>query len=478
MVDSYVANFLIPGVLRQESSGSPMAYEHLKKWMKRCDEHDECVIKDLPRPLPKRALEVVPGGALVMLRETNGQCGNYIALSHCWGTTHRLTLTRANLNTLKDGIVISQLPATFRDAIYLAGALKIRYVWIDSLCIVQDDVADWEVEASKMGDVYANSYLSVAALSSTDDSSGCFPNPETRFTEPFASSDVRSTGRRCIPFAAPVTQLDMRDGKLSSSYRSRALFAVTTLEESNDTLFITPEWMPSSMKKSPKLYHIGAFGQSFDPIDDEPLSKRAWTMQERILAPRTIHYGRTEMYWECQKVVRAEDGAYFQRTFPRLQDIASPKAKSSEHNQVQNLWYRLIENYTSRNLTRDEDKLPALSGMVKLMVKTNGDEYYAGIWRSDFVGGLNWSVELYEPQHFCDDPNHDAAIPSARKSTVKRPTNYRAPSWSWASLDAKVQYRILDHARATSCIDVQVMPVNNDPFGRIKSGHARLMVRI
>src|ERR1700761_7644618 len=106
MLESPAADWMIPGTVRHADSGSLMAFEQLKKWLKGCDERDNCIPKDVSHPLPTRVLEVVRGEDMVILRETKGQRGKYIALSHCWGTTHRLTTTRANVNALRDGIVL------------------------------------------------------------------------------------------------------------------------------------------------------------------------------------------------------------------------------------------------------------------------------------------------------------------------------------------------------------------------------------
>jgi hypothetical protein len=201
---------------------------------------------------------------MVILRDTNGAHGKYIALSHCWGKSHHLTTTTRNISAHKNGIPLDVLPATFRHAVQVAQELKIAYIWIDSLCILQDDAADWEVESAKMGNVYADSYLSVAAMSSTDDSSGCFPDPETRFDKPFASSDVRSMGRRCFDFAAPVLEGQSQNGQSPPTAKWRCPYLMIPIEEKGN-LYITREWMPSSTKRSPKTYLIGQFGPSFDP---------------------------------------------------------------------------------------------------------------------------------------------------------------------------------------------------------------------
>jgi hypothetical protein len=442
-----------------------------------CDKHHECVSLDSPRDLPTRVLDVITNQDIVFLRETEGRKGKYLALSHSWGSTHRLTLKKANLAALKRGISLADLPKTFQDAVLIARELKVANLWIDSLCIIQDDSGDWEVEASHMGDVYANSYLTIAALSSKDDSSGCFPPPLTRFREPFVSADVRSTGRRCFFHAAPVVR--WMNGDSLPTFGGRCAWG--TDEVTNRTnghvswLYMTAEWMPPSTKGREKSYLIGEFGGQFDPIADEPLSERGWTLQERLLSPRTIHYGRTEMYFECQECVLAEDGALLRRVFTTAGDLAAPTPR--EPGKGRNWrWKRLVEQYSTRKLTMDSDKLPALSGLANMIARETGDTYLAGLWKSNLLEELNWCVKAYEPTHQCDDSEHDHAMPPATKSAVKYPDKYRAPSWSWASIDAEIECHSLDAGPLATCVDVRVQPLGKDGFGRVASGKLTLKV--
>ena len=92
---------------------------------------------------------------------TKRSTGRYATLSHCWGKTHPIKLIGANEERLKEGIFVKELPATFRDAVRFVRCLceSIRYIWIDSLCIRQDDAEDWAAESVRMYDVYRNSYL-------------------------------------------------------------------------------------------------------------------------------------------------------------------------------------------------------------------------------------------------------------------------------------------------------------------------------
>ena len=141
---------------------------------------------------------------------------------------------------------------------------------------------------------------------------------------------------------------------------------------------------------------------------------------------------------------------------------------------------RLVEEFSKRKLTKDFDKLPALSGLATLVAAKTGDKYLAGMWASSLLSDLTWAVKAFEPSHHCDDPEHDASMPPARKAVVKYPSQYRAPSWSWASLDAEIDYihSTSEGEPLASVVDAAVQPLNKDPFGRLASGHLILKVNI
>ena len=132
-----------------------------------CYERRE-LCKQISSFLPKRILDIRLSPDTIKLVETEPNSSDrYVALSYCWGITHPLTTTILSIEERKSVIEMSFLPKTFKDAIFLTRRLGLRYIWIDSLCIIQDSAVDWEVESAKMATVYEQAYLTIAVSSSS-----------------------------------------------------------------------------------------------------------------------------------------------------------------------------------------------------------------------------------------------------------------------------------------------------------------------
>jgi hypothetical protein len=174
-----------------------------------------------------------------------------MTLSHCWASKPVIRTTKATLQSHLTQLPMASLPNTFRDAVTITRALGIRYLWIDSLSIIQDAVNDWEMESAVMGQLHAHSYLTIAASASKDSSGGCFlPRPRDPHTRIKCSLDDGSTGH----------------------------------------VFLRPK---------PK---------GFNDLEKSFLQTRAWVAQERLLSPRPIHYDADQIMWECQETRLTEDG--------------------------------------------------------------------------------------------------------------------------------------------------------------------------
>lgn len=228
----------------------------LRDWLKECDEkHENCrPLKSPSVGLPTRLIDVgEPGGSEVRLYETKG-CDEfeYLALSHPWGpkwSFHFCTYPE-NLGHHLRGILLKDLPQTFQDAVKVTRGLKHRYLWIDSICIIQGPNGDFNEQAKHMEGIFRHAYCVLAASCARDQQDG-FLKPRDE--------------RRCLklhqntPGRVPVYACEFID-----NFQQQAL--------------------------------------------DSQLNKRGWVLQERALARRTIFFTEKQTYWECGAGVRCETG--------------------------------------------------------------------------------------------------------------------------------------------------------------------------
>ncbi len=351
----------------------------------------------------------------------------YLALSHCWGLTKMITTTTATLKSRLVDIDEATLPKTFQDVIRLARSLKVAYVWIDSLCIIQDSPADWDREASLMGRVYSSSYCTMAAAASPDGSGGLFierNHLETQICDIFN-----------FPNEAP---------------------ADLYTEEEEDS---HPDAVINIFPPRPSWEKL---------IEQEVLSTRGWTLQERLLSPKVVHFTNRETVWECRTAQRSEvdyhmsglaTGSMAMTDSSRIFDKRPFEPEVVDFAR----WYRLVDLYTRRSFTKDQDRLAALSGLAQEVQQKLGWHYFAGLWEEDIVTGLAWAPNRTPgTQHY-------------------RPQTYRAPSWSWASIEGPIKFpnsskQTKEESNTESddiplkVISISVVPFRSDPFGMLKAG--------
>lgn len=294
-------------------------------------------------------------------------------------------MTAHNRSRFESGIPASELNPNFQDAIHATRGLGFRYIWIDSLCILQGSREDWAKEAPLMNLVYTYAVLTLAAAASSDGFGGLF--------------------RERNPDLAKPHRLQARSGEAGPE-----------------------EWFLSRQQ---------------DPWEEQiegcPLNKRAWVVQERLLAPRTVFFGAAEILWECHALEASETfpGGFpwqirdeftgFKNLGPNPVDVAEPKQGDTAP--LYYPWTAAVSQYSRCALTQGSDKLIAIAGIAKEFGKSIDDEYVAGLWRKDLINELRWS------------------------GGDKRATPYRAPTWSWASVDGAVAFR---SAEKTPVVDVWV----------------------
>lgn len=396
-----------------------------REWVQTCirDHHcDEARTSELPT----RLLDVGMSTKQAKLVDTNTmietQDCHYAALSHCWGA--RLPdsrTTRANVHARAINLDLDSLEQTFKDAITVARTLGYHYLWIDTLCIVQDDESDWKKECSHMDAVFSNAVVTIAALDASDAFAG--------FLQP------RELPEEC-DIACQVS-LHGPEGWAENIIVSRHQFDRTD----------------DRMRQWTNL-----------------LGKRAWCLQEQLLSTRTLSFSKFQMGFECQLCRRSDLHVQWPLApesmttgFRLRKDDYLPPWIAITHSNIeeQNLSHFLAaaEEYSKRSLSFPRDKLPAFSGLARRFYQSCQDDYLAGIWRRDLVRSLCWSMCYRDYQ----------------KWRYESP-EYIAPSWSWASVHASISYRaVLGNFRsAVEIVGASTSLLGNDPFGEVSSGEIKV----
>lgn len=366
--------------------------------------------------LPTRVLDVQSRMAdtTITLVDSEGLSARYATLSYCWGLSGNLKTTKANIQAHRNGIKIDTLPKTIREAVITAQHLSLRYLWVDALCIIQDDTEDWEQEAQRMARVYASAYINISALGAADTSNGCFMRrPADRGAVPLLYH--LEDGTECKVFATIAYQL--------------------------------------------------AMGTEKHDLSGYPASIRAWTLQERILARRTLHFAAEQMFFECAWGFQSEDGFLEHRG--KIDDTPSTARlggkpsifvegdMASTHFSGYEGWARLVNIYGTRLLTKSSDKLPAFSGIAQRYEEMLQDTFVAGLWKSRIIEDLHWSSESWYI-----------------------PPDYRAPSWSWMSIDGPIHMPDMagknTGRKCATVLDYHLEVKGQNRYGEITAGWLKI----
>ncbi|KAF7940046.1 uncharacterized protein EAE98_000173 [Botrytis deweyae] len=386
---------------------------------------------------PRRLIDVGRYGTpprLVETQQSDDRYTKYLALTHCWGkempeaaTTKTKTLERRLLS-----IPFKTLPRTFRDAITITRRLGLQYLWIDSLCIVQNSLQDWQQESAKMGKIYySHAYCTIAAAAATNCEGGLFA---LHSELPLLPQAPNQPG---ILFKTPY-----------------------------------PGW--------DNLYSKSA------------LIQRSWTLQERELSPRILHFTKHTLLFECREArisdhnhgmnsnkwaLKSSLSRYFLNSSVRCLDKIHEG--SPHHDMVTEkyyeLWRKMVQDYNNRKLTHRSDKFPALSGLALEFAYLLNDEYVAGLWKKDIVRGLCWKW-------------------LSNRARQQSTHNY-GPSWSWAKMNVPITYGLLREDRVfesranrgqfvhvpvdsriadPEILHVSIVPEGEDPRGTLISGRIYL----
>ncbi|KAH6621849.1 tol protein, partial [Boeremia exigua] len=269
---------------------------------------------------------------ILSLREDLVGEHKYACLSHCWGAGGlAYKLLKANKYNFCQGFSRQHLPKTFRDAVEICEFLGIRFLWIDALCIVQDDIKDWNKAAAAMAEIYRHSYITIAASAAQNSHEGCF------------WIDSKTT------FARPLR-------------RTPAL-----------TIY---DWWWGN----PNILHL--------VLELSPLLRRAWVYQEKRMSRRMVHFTSEQLMWECQHYITWENGVTKEKRQThgtvQLPDAILPTSRIRA-------WQETVEEYSGLELTFEDDRLPAIAALAKQeMERRPDDTYLTGMWKDTLIEDLVW----------------------------------------------------------------------------------------
>ncbi|KAF6825007.1 hypothetical protein CPLU01_10544 [Colletotrichum plurivorum] len=302
----------------------------------------------------------------------------WMTLSHCWGTRQPCILLQSNMAQFMDEIPRSDLSRTFSDAFIITKKLGVRYLWIDSICIIQHDEDDWRQEAPTMSKVYSMSVCTISASHAADGSGGCFSdrNPCTVF--PCVVPSPFSMDSKAPPFLIHGEKLEDRWNR---------------------------------------------------DIPEAPLHQRAWVFQERLLSPRTLFFGKHQILWGCGQHEVCES---FPRGVPSQPDqtwwqfvgdrrrFRHLLLESADDKPFEAEWSQTVQQYSKTQLTFPSDRVVAFSGLPNQLLEKRDTKHAYGIWIDE---SLPWAL-LWSPL----------------EKVQGRPVDYLAPSWSWMTLNTPISF--------------------------------------
>ena len=369
----------------------PSSDEHfaaIQQWLNLCLSHSKCSetasgttrfnAQDVP--LPTRCIEITPEN--LFLRETSGLRGSYVTLSHRWDKdTERSKTTPSSHDHRKSGRGFDDLPKSFQDAILITRRLGIRYIWIDSICIIQsgDDGADWRKEATEMAQYYQHSILTISATGTSEREGMLVPRPKGAFKS--------------------LLRLPYRDAK--------------NIQKEHFYIY-------KPHQRSSPLY--------INSVRESELLSRGWVFQEWFLSRRIIYFTPHEIFFECQTELPKSERQQTINVRPGKDLVVKMNSQLTQSAGFDS-WYNIVESYSGTHLTMSsKDRVIAISGiarefreMIKGNTKAQGPvflQYVSGMWLQDIHHGLLWQT----------------------KGPYAEWCGCGAPSWSWASRLADVRW--------------------------------------
>ncbi|KAI8623411.1 heterokaryon incompatibility protein-domain-containing protein [Xylariaceae sp. FL1651] len=393
------------------STASNEALSMMGRWIEECAvKHTQCINRGRSEGwYPTRLLDVGltadddlrPESCRLVFDSEITRGERYMTLSHRWGNYVIARLTTATINAWRVSLPLDILSKTFQDFIKLARRMKVRYVWIDSLCIIQegDNGVDWNKEAPTMADVYTNAFCNISADWGNEQNGLFFDRDPRDFDVPSLDLSIEVDGVRSIESMVIV------DGPAAGFWN--------------------------------------------DQVTHSPLNKRAWALQERLLSRRNLHFCPQEVLFECCETAACErypDGLplpEFSGDAPLPKIFEWPKNNSYVNSLMErwkyassraeialSIWSDVVTQYSSCQLTFASDKLVAVSGIARYLETARDDIYIAGLWVKNIAAEMAWHRSWVNPRV------HD--FQRNEMVSTQGFTKHRAPSFSWAAIDFPV----------------------------------------
>lgn len=330
----------------------------------------------------------------------------YYTLSYCWGKQSILVATKSTYESFKTSIPVENLPLTIQDAMYVVYRLSgpVSYIWIDSLCIVQDDPKDWRREAATMCDVYHNARLTIAALGASGGTEGLFAR-----RDPLAAKTCRVPSKYVLEEAICIDK-------------------------------------------------IGLLGTLKPAYDRAPLHKRGWVFQEKTLSSRMLFFG-SYLYWKCESCFEIE--SVVSNTMDVGFNSSTKDSRAAEEAEIEKreekattpdmdgymkipeqlvAWRQSVKAFTNCDLTVPTDRIPAILGVITDLERKNGWKNMNGLFVDHLALDLLWMGDW-------NRRSEDRLL--------------GVPTWSWTSMQTPIRYSDIATYRLIEAIKVKINEQDN-----------------
>ncbi|UPL04048.1 hypothetical protein LCI18_014982 [Fusarium solani-melongenae] len=462
--------FSMPKSLSRETLDTDLeclARDVIRPWVDDCDagksDHQYCqsVTARNPDYLPTRLIDVgtcqEDPVRLVVTSEDIPKVTEppkYLTLSYCWGKSNSpAKTTPQNYEKRRENIDTESLPLTIQDAIRLTRVMKIRYLWVDALCIIQN-LEDFYMEATKMEAYYAGGYCLISASGFSDSSEGLFPHRQIGkyLTRTYTFGYDDRSGRYLV-LKNPTERL-LREACGHQPVLKRAWCLQERLL-SPRILHITPEAVFWQCHSIPEISEFNR-SRGLQPSENEMESRIARTADEWGAS-----LGHSLMKTEKLKSEWLQEAQAFKDIPPRsfgapvLRTTYDSVMSQSSLVQMWLAWKGLIQWYLHMELSYEDDRLTAIQGLGHRLAKQHGDRYFGGIFLSYLAHGLLWKGEKR---------------PRGQRST-------RCPTWSWG-VAKSVEFIPLERSLVSGIGNDSVFPPSNGMIEMISQETRSLHLRV